>query len=118
MSIRSDGGPAFRLEFGHWCEKKGIKWELSSSYYVRSNGSAEVRVGNCKKIMLKCMENNEDVDKALSEYRNFPIHDGHTPRSMFFRRILRSPEIPSLRRKYTDEERERNETKRGRSHRA
>ena len=35
-SIRSDGGPAFRLEFGHWCERKGIKWQLSSSYYAVS----------------------------------------------------------------------------------
>ena len=71
-SIRSDRGPAFRLEFGDWCERKGIKWQLSSSYYARSNGSAESRVGNCKKTMIKCMENNEDVDEALSAYRNFP----------------------------------------------
>ena len=25
-SLRSDGGPAFRLEFADWCERKGIHW--------------------------------------------------------------------------------------------
>ena len=108
-SIRSDGGPAFRKEFGEWCKSKGIKWELSSSYYARSNGSCEVRIGTSKKCMIKCMEEGEDVDRALSNYRNMPAKDGHTPSSMFFRRILRSPDIPALRRKYTDEERERDE---------
>ena len=68
---------------------------------ARSNGSAESRVGTCKKTM----ENGEDVDKALSEYCNMPTHDGHTPSSTFFRCVLRTSDIPCLRRKYTDEER-------------
>ena len=88
VSLRTDGGPAFRIEFADWCERKGIKWELSSSYYARSNRSAEVRVGNCKEIMVKMMETNENVDRALSQFRNMPAHDGHTPSSIFFRRIL------------------------------
>ena len=25
VSLRSDGGPAVRIEFGDWCERKGIK---------------------------------------------------------------------------------------------
>ena len=87
------------------------------SYYAQSNGSAEVRVGNCKKVMVKTMETEEDVDKALSMYRNMPTHDGHTPSSMFFRRILRSPDLPSLERKYTEECRLRDEENRGSCHR-
>ena len=67
--------------------------------------------------MVKCMELNEDVDKALSEFRNYPAHDGHTPSSMFFRRILRSPDFPSLQRKYTEEDRIRDEEARGSRHR-
>ena len=116
-SLRSDGGPAFRIEFGDWCKSKGIKWELSSSYYARSNGSAEVRVGNCKKVMVKSMETNEDVEKALSQFRNMPAHDGFTPSSMFFKRILRSPDLPALRREYTEESRLRDEENRGSCHR-
>merc|ERR1712020_119645 len=40
-----------------------------------------------------------------------------TPSSMFFRRILRSPDFPSLRRKYTEEDRIRDESARGSRHR-
>ena len=117
VSLRSDGGPAFRIEFTDWCKEKGINFVPSSSYYARSNGSAESRVGNCKKIMIKTMETSEDVDKALSQFRNMPAHDGHTPSSMFFRRILRSPDFPSLRRKYMEEDRIRDESARGSRHR-
>ena len=48
---------------------------MSSSYYAQSNGSAEARVGNCKKVMVKTMETEEDVEKALSMYRNMPTKD-------------------------------------------
>jgi len=116
-NLRSDGGPAFRLEFAEWCKENGIKWEPSSSYYARSNGSCEVRVGTSKKTMIKCMEEGQDVARALAEYRNMPAKDGHTPSSMFFRRILRSPTMPALRRTYTDVDRERDEETRGSRHR-
>ena len=116
-NLRSDGGPAFRLEFAEWCKKNGIKWELSSSYYARSNGSCEVRVGTSKKTMIKCVEEGQDVERALSEYRNMPAKDGHTPSSMFYRRVLRSPTMPALRRTYTDVDRERDEETRGSRHR-
>ena len=84
---------------------------------ARSTGSAELRVGTCKKTMLKSMENGKDIDRALSEYCNMATHDGHMPSSTFLRRVLRSPDIPCLRRKYTDEECECDEANRGRRHR-
>ena len=67
--------------------------------------------------MIKCMEEGQDVERALAEYRNMPAKDGHTPSSMFFRRILRSPTMPALRRKYTDADRQRDEETRGSRHR-
>ena len=67
--------------------------------------------------MIKCMEEGQDVKRALAEYRNMPAKDGHTPSSMFFRRVLRSPTMPALRRTYTDVDRERDEETRGSRHR-
>ena len=45
-AIRTDGGPQFRTDFTLFCDRHGIKHELSSPYSHKSNGLAEAAVKN------------------------------------------------------------------------
>ena len=53
-AIRTDGGPQFRTEFSQFCDRHGIKHELSSPYNPESNGLAEAAVKNTKAIITRC----------------------------------------------------------------
>jgi hypothetical protein len=94
---RSDNGPQFRTEFLAFCEKHYIKHETSSPYNSQSNGLAEAAVKNVKRLLLKCKEKDEDFAVALSEWRNTPRADAHSPAQLFLGRRTRGL-LPTLSR--------------------
>ena len=94
-TLRSDGGPQFRSEFGLFCEEWGICHETSSPYNPRSNGLAESAVKNVKKLVKKVMKTKESFEQALFEFRNLPRHDGFSPAQMFMGRRQRG-KLPTL----------------------
>ena len=64
--LRSDGGPAFRSEFGTWAKSKGIQLDLSSAYNPSSNGLAEAGVARVKKLIQRAVLAKENVQDALA----------------------------------------------------
>ena len=76
-SIRSDGGPQFCGEFRCFCEKHGIRHELSAPYNPKSNGLAEAGVKSVKNILRKCASSGADPDFMLYECPNVPRSDGY-----------------------------------------
>ena len=85
-SIRTDGGPCFRSDFKLFCQEHQILHELASAYNPQSNGLAEAAVKNAKKLLLKCKDEGEDYQTALSEFRLTPRADGFSPAELFFGR--------------------------------
>ena len=84
--IRTDGGPQFRSEFTKFCESSGIKHELASPYNPRANGLAESGVKIVKDLLLKCMGENDDMQRVLYEWRNMPKSHGYSPAQLLFGR--------------------------------
>ena len=79
--IRTDGGPQFRSEFAKFCEQNGIKHELASPYNPRANGLAESGVKVVKDLLLKCMDEQGDM-----QWRNMPKSHGFSPAQLLFGR--------------------------------
>ena len=88
-SIRSHGGPQFRSEFSEFCAKYQIRHEVSSPYNPRANGLAELTVKTVKNMLKKCLEEGEDVERALYEWRNLPCEHGFSPSQLLFGRRQR-----------------------------
>jgi transposase InsO family protein len=99
--IRTDSGPCFRSEFADFCAERRIIHELASAYNPSSNGLAEARVKNAKKLLLKCAATDEDFEEALSEFRLTPRADGFSPAELFYGRRPRGV-LPALPRGPTD----------------
>ena len=78
-SIRSDGSPQFRGDFSSFCEKHGIRHELSAPYNPKSNGLAEAGVKSVKKILKKCLSTGANPEYTLYECRNVSRADGYSP---------------------------------------
>ena len=81
QSIRSDGGPQFRGDFSQFCIDNGIKHELPGS-----NGLGESGVKIVKSILIKCLGEGRDVQRALYEWRNAPRAHGFSPAQLLFGR--------------------------------
>ena len=64
--------PQSRSEFSEFCAKNQIRHEVSSPYNPRANGLAESAVKNVKNMRKKCLEEGEDIERALYEWRNLP----------------------------------------------
>ena len=94
-AIRTDGGPQFRGEFSAFCKTYDMVHELSSPYNPESNGLAEAAVKSMKKLVSKCKDSREDIDRAIQFFRNTPRADGFSPAEMLFGRMQRC-ELPSL----------------------
>jgi hypothetical protein len=94
-SIRTDGGPAFRLKFAEFCRKRGMEHELSSAYSAQSNGLSEAAVKACKHLLAKTMEQGEDFEEAMAAYRNTPRADGFSPAQLMLGRRMKGP-LPML----------------------
>ena len=86
QSIRSDSGPQFRGDFVQFCSDNGIKHELSAPYNPRSNGLAESGVKIIKSILIKCLGEGKDFQRALYEWRNKPLAHGFSPAQLMFGR--------------------------------
>jgi hypothetical protein len=94
-SIRTDGGPAFRLKFAEFCRNHGMEHELSSAYSAQSNGLSEAAVKACKHLLAKTMEQGEEFEEALAAYRNTPRADGFSPAQLMLGRRMKGP-LPVL----------------------
>ena len=88
-AIRTDGGPQFRSEFPQFCDKHGIKHELSSPYNPESNGLAEAAVKNIKAIITRCHKERENIKLAIAAWRNMARTDGVSPSQLFYGRRQR-----------------------------
>ena len=86
QSIRSDGDPQFCGDFVKFCIDNGIKHELSAPYNPRSNGLAESGVKIIKSILIKCLGEGKDIQRALYEWRNAPRAHGFSPAQLMFGR--------------------------------
>ena len=95
ITLRSDGGPQFRSEFGKFCKEWGIVHQLSSPYNPRGNGLAEAAVKNVKKLVKKTTRAKESFSQALFEFRNLPREDGYSPAQMMLGRRQRG-RLPTL----------------------
>ena len=88
-AIRTDGGLQFRTEFSQFCDKHGIKHELSSPYNPESNGLAEAAVKNIKAIITRCHKERENIKLAIAAWRNMARTDGVSPSQLFYGRRQR-----------------------------
>ena len=88
-AIRTDGGPQFRTEFSQFCDRHGIKHELSSPYNPESNGLAEAAVKNIKAIITRCNEKGENIKLAIAAWRNMARTDSVSPSQLFYGRRQR-----------------------------
>ena len=72
--FRSDNGPQYSSEgFKTFCQTWGIKHSTSSLHYPRSNGFIERQIGWLKPIVKKCLQNNQNINKALLHVRATPV---------------------------------------------
>ena len=97
-SIHSDGGPQFRGEFPCFCNKHGIRHELSAPYNSKSNGLAEAGVKSVKNILHKCVSSGSDPNFMLYKRRNVSRSDGYSPAQLMFGRCQHTclPSLPTL----------------------
>ena len=79
-------GPQFCGEFAKFCESNGIRDELSAPYNPRSNALAESGLNIIKSILIKCLGEGKDVQRALYEWRNAPRQHGYSPAQLMFGR--------------------------------
>ena len=88
-TLRTDFGPQFRGEFGTFCQEHGIKHEVSSPYFPRSNGLAESAVKNMKHLIIKCDNNFEKFQPALAQWKNTKRAERPSPNELFLGRLVR-----------------------------
>ena len=94
--LKTDDGPCYRGKFTDYCQKYGIKHEVSSAYNPASNGLSESGVKSAKSLLKKCEESNENFEEALFQLRNTPrIDSKFSPNQLFFKRNVRD-NLPSL----------------------
>ncbi|CAB4046276.1 Retrovirus-related Pol poly from transposon opus, partial [Paramuricea clavata] len=110
-TIRSDGGPQFRSEFGIFCAENCIVHELSSPYNSRSNGTAEAAVKIAKNLLIKCDGNWDEFTMRLREMRNIPRGDGNCPAEMLLGRKQRGF-LPTIMESFDNPITEKKEKKR------
>ena len=79
-SVRCDNGPPFSSKgFKEFCDKYGIKLNLTSPYNPESSGAAKRGVGLVKKIMKKTEEEESCMEEAMSVFRNTRNKSGYSP---------------------------------------
>ena len=79
-TICSDGGPPFRSkEFKDYLSVRNIRQRLSSPLYPESNGIAENSVKQGKRLLVKCVENKEDISTKLFHFNSTRISGRFVP---------------------------------------
>ena len=96
MILASDGGPPFdSAMYLKFLQDWGIQRRLSSSYFPRSNGRAELGVKSGKRLLMANLDTTGSLDKdsvsrALLTYRNTPLQDcSISPAELLYGRTLR-----------------------------
>ena len=105
--LRCDGGPELRGRFQDWCQKAGIKVEVSSAYRAIFNARAEGCIKQVKRLLEKTKDGGEDFALALAEYCNAPRADGPCINDLFYNRQVRSCVLPELQREVPIEQNQR-----------
>ena len=103
----SDGEPCFtsgEFQF-QFSELWGFQCVRSSSYYHRSNESADNCVKIVKRLLSKSSEKSEDLFIALMAYRDTPLVSGKYPAQLLFNRKLntRLPSVEHWRQRYSQQ---------------
>ena len=74
-----DGGPNISsTEITTFLNQWATKWRISSAYYPKSNGRAELAVKSMKRLIrgntgIQGKLNTDNLAKALLQYRNTPL---------------------------------------------
>ena len=94
--LSSDGGPEFiASETKAFCKKWGVRQRISSAYFPRSNGRAEVAVKSAKRLLHSNINASGSLDndrllQGLLQLRNTPDPDCHlSPAQIIFGRPIR-----------------------------
>ena len=102
--LASDGGPPFdSTAYIRFLKDWGISRRLSSAYFPRSNGRAELGVKSGKRLLMSNLDTTGSLDKdavsrALMTYRNTPLQDcSLSPAELLYGHKLRDllPSLPS-----------------------
>ena len=80
----TDGGPQFSShKFAKFCERWGVRHQMSSPHYPQSNGHADASVKAMKSLIAKTTMNGDlDMDafrQDLLDWRNTPDASGRSP---------------------------------------
>lgn len=74
--VESDGGPQFKAQqFKDFATKWNFKHQLSSPYYLKSNGFAERNVQTAENMLKRCWLDNTDIHMAKLMLRNTPRNE-------------------------------------------
>ena len=101
--LASDGGPPYDAwAYIQFLKDWGVIRRLSSAYFPRSNGRAELGVKSGKRLLMANIDATGSLDKdavsrALMTYRNTPIQDSSiSPAELLYGRKLRDhlPQLP------------------------
>ena len=95
-TISSDGGPEFTASHtSDFLKRWGVKHRMSSAYFPKSNGRAEVAVKKVKRFLLSCIWPSGTLDtdnflQGMLQLRNTPDRDCNvSPAQILFGRPLR-----------------------------
>ena len=102
VRLRSDGGPQFdSKDMKEFLRDWGVEHQMSSPTYPQSNGLAEsAGVKTMKELVAKCIKdgvlNQNDLAKALIEFRNTPRASSPSPSMVVYNRDIRGvvPHFP------------------------
>ena len=104
--LRTDGGPQCTSStVRRFLQRWGVRHQVSSPGYPRSNGHAESAVKSVKRLIQTTAAGGLDSDefaRALLELRNTPRADGRSPAQILFGHPLRSS-VPAHRRAFAAE---------------
>ncbi|XP_037789461.1 uncharacterized protein LOC119584915 [Penaeus monodon] len=96
IRLGTDGGPQFTShDFSDFLRRWGVQHDISTPYYLQSNGHTEAAVKAVKHLIMKVSPtgNIKDCaafDRGLLEIRNTPRLDGRSPAQILYGRQLRS----------------------------
>ena len=104
-TLSSDGGPPFDGGiYKRFLVNWGVHIRLSSAYFPKSNGRAELAVKSAKRLLMSNIDSMGSLDKdsvsrALLTYRNTPLQDKLrlSPSELLYGRTLNDhlPTVPS-----------------------
>lgn len=99
MVFITDGGMNFTSnEFRKFSKEWEFNHVISSPHHQQANGKAEAAVKIAKNLILKSIEDQQDIYMSLLQLRNTPNKVNTSPAQRLFSRTLRS-NIPTIQKK-------------------